>query len=227
MLKQIREKLEEKRESRNILWIIFYSIKDFFYKIALKLKLRESSNFFVKLTAKKRKVVPSVFVETGTYNGGTTIRVLREFKAIHTIELSEKWYRNAINEFKGYKNVFCHFGDSAKVLSKLLPTINEPILFYLDAHYSGGTTALGKEQNPLLRELKIIGDRHQDDIIFIDDLEQMGRSGIMGTLGHAFYPPSEFDWRDITRENIEKALGRKILEWEERQNKLIIWKMEP
>lgn len=225
MLKALREKIEANRESKNPLWKVFYGTKDVAYKVALVLKLRESSSPFVYYITRRGMRVPKVFVETGTYNGGTTSRILREFKTIHTIELSEKWYQNALKEFGKYKNVFCHHGDSAVVLETLLPTINEPILFYLDAHYSGGTTALGEDQNPLLRELKLIGKRQYQDVIFIDDLVQIGTSGIMGTPGHAFYPPTEFDWRDINKATIEKALGRKILDSEERDNKLIIWKL--
>lgn len=225
MFKEIRKKIEAKRESENFFWNFFYSVKDLLYKTALGMKLKKSSNFFVELIVAKHMKVPGVFVETGTYNGGTTSRVLREFKTIHTIELSEKWYKNALHEFKGHKNVFCHHGDSAIILEKLLPTINESVLFYLDAHFSGGTTALGKDANPLLRELAVISKREYQDIIFIDDLEQMGRSGTMGTEGHAFYPPTKFDWSNITKASIEKALGKKILDCEEKENKLIIWKL--
>lgn len=226
MLKLLRESVEVHRESRNPFWKFFYGAKDQAYKIAVVLQLRKPSNAFVQVIAAKGHPIPKVFIETGTYHGKTTFGALRDFIEIHTIELSEEWYEKAVEQFKGYAHVHCHHGDSAKVLSKILPGIKEPVLFYLDAHYSGGTTAMGSEQNPLLRELEIIGKRPYEDIIFIDDLEQMGREGTMGTKGHPFYPPSQFDWRDITRESIERALGRKILNWEEKQNKLIIWKME-
>ena len=47
-------------------------------------------------------------------------------------------------------------GDSATVLPKLLATIQEPCLFWLDGHYSGGITALGKSITPILDELQTI-----------------------------------------------------------------------
>ncbi|MSU54302.1 MAG: hypothetical protein EXS48_00480 [Candidatus Staskawiczbacteria bacterium] len=224
-LKSLREKIETNRESKNLFWRGLYFVKDLLYKIARALNLRESSCPFVYYVSRRGMRVPRIFIETGTYNGGTTSRVLREFKTIHTIELSEKWYQNALKEFGKYKNVICHHGDSATVLKELLPTINEPVVFYLDAHHSGGTTAMGQDQNPLLRELPLIGARNFQDVIYIDDLAQIGKSGTMGTEGHAFYPPTPFDWRNINRDSIEKALGRKILDSEEKDNKLIIWKL--
>lgn len=227
MLKKLRETLEKNRESKNLFWRGIYFAKDICYEVALALKLRESSNAFIQIVVAKDRKPPAVFVETGTYHGRTTYQALRDFKKIHTIELSQEWYEKAKAQFKNKKHVVCYQGDSAKVLEKILPSINEPILFYLDAHHSGGTTAMGEDQNPLLRELPFIGARKFQDIIFIDDLAQIGKSGTMGTEGHPFYPPAEFDWRNITKESIEKALGRKILESEERDNKLIIWKLGP
>jgi hypothetical protein len=225
MLGRLRQTIEANRESQQPGWKVFYWIKDYFYTAAISLGLRKQSNAFAKIILEKGRKVPRVFVETGTYHGRTTYQALRDFKVIHTIELSEEWYAKAKEQFKKYRHVTCHQGDSAKVLETIIGDIQEPILFYLDAHYSGGTTALGDDQNPLLRELRVISKRPYDDIIFIDDLEQLGKSGTMGTAGHPYYPPAEFDWSGITREAMEKALGRKILESEERDNKLIIWRM--
>lgn len=226
MLENLRKRIEDYRESNNLFWKFLYLAKDSVYKITVKIGLRKSNCWAIKLVAGKCKKIPDVFVETGTYRGFGARTVLRDFKTIHTIELSEKWYKNAVNMFRGYKNVFCHYGDSAEILTKILPNIKKPVLFYLDAHYSGGTTAFGADEVPLLRELKIIGKRNYNDIILIDDLNLMGKSGIGGEEGHKYYPPVEFDWRDITKENIKQALGKKCFNWEERDNRIIIWGLE-
>lgn len=225
MFENLRKKIENNRESDNFFWRNFYSAKDFIYKKTVKLGLRKSSCWAVQLAAGKCKKIPDVFIETGTYHGFGIYTVLRDFKTIHTIELSEKWYKNAVNMFKDYKNVFCHHGDSAEVLAKILPDIDKPALFYLDAHYSGGTTAFGADEVPLLRELKVIGQRNYDDVILVDDLDLMGKCGKGGAEGHKYYPPMEFDWRNITRENIKRALGKKHFDWEEKENKIIIWNL--
>lgn len=39
----------------------------------------------------------------------------------------------------------------------------------LDAHYSGGSTAFGEEEVPLLYELEILKKRKHNDIIIIVD----------------------------------------------------------
>ena len=133
--KKIREGIEANRESQNIFWQIFYGLKDTVYKLSVAMGLRLPSNAFVQVITAKGYPVPKVFIETGTYHGKTTFGALRDFKTIHTIELSEEWYQKAVRQFKKFKHVHCHKGDSAQILSKILPDIKEPVLFYLDAHY--------------------------------------------------------------------------------------------
>ena len=62
------------------------------------------------------------------------------------------------------------YGDSIDVLPEILAKIEQPCLFWLDAHYSGGVTAKGKKETPILQEIQYILnhdiDRH---IILIDD----------------------------------------------------------
>jgi hypothetical protein len=57
-----------------------------------------------------------------------------------------------------------YLGDSKKkILTDLLNYINEPVTIYLDAHYSGGTTAFGYEETPLF-ELELLKNRKYDHI---------------------------------------------------------------
>jgi hypothetical protein len=167
--------------------------------------------------------MPAVFVETGTYRGHTVTLVGHRFREVHTIELSDKLYREAIEKFKEKKHVICHHGDSATVLEALLPTINEPIVFFLDAHYAGGGTAYGKEEIPLLREVEIIAKRKQQDVIIIDDVDHFGKAGKTGTKDSAVYPPSDFDWTDVTLQKIRKTISSKPnFLWIELESRLII-----
>ena len=96
------------------------------------------------------------YIETGTYLGDGIKTVINNYDFIYSIELSEKWYNYNVEQFKDNNNVKIYLGDSKKVLPKLLENINEPITIYLDAHYSGGTTAFGEEEVPLLYELEIL-----------------------------------------------------------------------
>lgn len=159
----------------------------------------------IALAGKQR--IPEVFVETGTYKGNTTARMARHFRDVHTIELSEELYRRASDRFENQSNVTCHHGSSPDVLRSLAPTIDEPAIFYLDAHWSGGVTAHGEVEVPLLEEIDIILARNMPDIIIVDDIRLVGTAGKTGLRFSREYPESDFDWRDITMEAILERLG--------------------
>lgn len=111
----------------------------------------------------------STLVETGTYYGDMIYAQLDNFSRIYSIELSERLYRKAKRRFKKNESVTLLHGDSSEVLREIVPTFKEPILFWLDGHYSGGITAQGKLDTPIWEELTTIlqsGVRH---MILIDD----------------------------------------------------------
>lgn len=149
----------------------------------------------------------NTYIETGTYLGDGVKSVLNEYHTIHTIELSEKWYIHNKDQFSSENNVQCHFGDSKVVLKYLLESIKEPVTIYLDAHYSGGTTAFGDEETPLIYELELLKHRLQNDIIIIDDCRLLGKSGICGvSKKHPVYPTMNYDWSSITIDSIKSQM---------------------
>lgn len=164
--------------------------------------------------------VPNTFVETGAYKGTGIRDLLKEnhFTEIHSIELSPKWFNHCKKEFVHDSHVHIHEGDSASVLegmiaNNLLP--NTPIIFYLDAHFSGGETAGNDRDNgcPVLRELQALSKRNmKGDIIFVDDMRLMGRKSWSGVRGSEEYPFTYFDFSHVTIDGMEKALHpRKIV----------------
>ena len=56
----------------------------------------------------------------------------------------------------GYQHVYILQGDSTHVLSAILGKISQPCLFWLDAHCSGGQTARGELETPIMWELSCI-----------------------------------------------------------------------
>ena len=67
-------------------------------------------------------------------------------------------------------------GDSTEMLTKLLPMIDEPICFWLDAHAGAQKYARGTDDVPLLTELDAIKNHHiKDHIIAIDDAHLLGQ----------------------------------------------------
>jgi hypothetical protein len=112
-----------------------------------------------------------------------------------------------------------HLGDSAVVLEELLasgvlPT--EPVLFYLDAHWSGGETA-GEDVDggcPVLRELEVIARYRKKDVsdmIIVDDMRLMGKDSWSG--GNTEYPLTRFDWRHVAPEKMRDLMaGKRVTE---------------
>jgi hypothetical protein len=112
----------------------------------------------------------SQFVETGTYLGAMISTVLRDFKTIYTVELSQELHKRAERLFRSYQHVHCLQGDSGIVLKQLTPKLTEGTIFWLDGHYSSGITALGSKVCPVYEELEaIINNDRSNHIILIDD----------------------------------------------------------
>jgi hypothetical protein len=109
------------------------------------------------------------FVETGTY-GDMILATKDIFGKVYSIELSTELYEEARKKFSRYKHISILQGDSAKVLRQVLNEIDEPCLFWFDAHYSEGDTARGEKETPILEEMRWVFDHPiEDHIILIDD----------------------------------------------------------
>ncbi len=112
-----------------------------------------------------------VFIETGTFYGDTTAAAAGIFPVVHTIELSAELHALAIRRFTDAVNVQVHHGESAEVLAKILPIVNCPLMFWLDAHYSEANTACGPQNTPILAELSVIKAANvRSAVILIDDI---------------------------------------------------------
>ena len=112
-----------------------------------------------------------IFVETGTYRGDTIAAMNRHFDQLHSIELSAEFHQAAMSRFAGMPKIKLWQGDSGDVLPRVLETINRPVLFWLDGHYSGEDTARGAQDTPISRELTCIGMHplKASHVIVVDD----------------------------------------------------------
>jgi len=109
-----------------------------------------------------------MLIETGTCDGGTLGAIFQNFDEIHTIELSEYYHNISKERFKNQSHINLYLGNSDVVLREILNRIpNNPVLFWLDAHSSGGLTA--NEGDPLPEEIKAIMELSPDSLIVIDD----------------------------------------------------------
>lgn len=114
-----------------------------------------------------------VFVETGTYLG-ITLRSIADLESVKciSIELSEKLYKMALDQFRSYKNVSLIQGDSGEKINDVLKMLDEPALFWLDGHYSEGITSSTDVHSPISAELDAILAHHIDQhVILIDDVK--------------------------------------------------------
>jgi hypothetical protein len=114
-------------------------------------------------------------VETGTYNGDMVQAMKPWFDRVFTIELSSDYAARARKRFASSANVTVLEGSSDAVLETLVTKLHQPVLFWLDAHYSGGATARGVLDTPVIQELELIfkpgSPRH---VVLIDDARCFG-----------------------------------------------------
>lgn len=111
-----------------------------------------------------------VLVETGTYKGDMIAAMKDGFRKLYSIELADHFFEAAAQRFCTEDKITILHGDSGVVLEKLVPKLDGPALFWLDGHYSAGTTARGDKDTPVIEELGHILKR--EDLrcaILIDD----------------------------------------------------------
>ena len=124
----------------------------------------------------------SVLVETGTYSGGTIAATKNQFAEIYSIELSPEFHKSAKERFGDDPKVHLLLGDSGVVLRQILLTMNQTALFWLDAHYSGGSTAQGAVDTPIIQELDTILTLRPNSVVLIDDARCFDGSNSYPTL---------------------------------------------
>lgn len=135
---------------------------------------------------------PDIFVETGTFHGKTTRWAVKLFRQVHTIELQEQWYAEAVRKLTPL-GVRCYRGNSAEWVPRLVRMLEgEPVCWFLDAHFFHCVPGVaGKESPlPLWEELKAIATRDTADIVIVDDVHAFGTSD----------PTPE--WLDVSLERI-------------------------
>ena len=133
----------------------------------------------VKECAKKFSV--KVMVETGTFLGDMVSGCRRSFKRIYSVELDRNLYEKAKERFSRFSHILIIHGENGEVLPRILAEIEEPCLFWLDAHAHShdGKLTKGKIDPPILFELDCIF-KHPipGHIILIDDAHDfVGKMG--------------------------------------------------
>lgn len=149
-------------------------------------------------------------IETGTFYGNTTMAFCDMVPKVVTIEAKPQYYDISLNKFlKAGVKVYSLFGKSEDILSQALRIADQPVLFYLDAHW--------ENHCPLLDELRIIAEHNIKPVIVIHDFQVPGRAD----LGYDSYKgqPLNIQWIESALKSIygdklnyhynEKATGHK------------------
>ena len=119
----------------------------------------------------------TVLVETGTFLGDTPWFFRRQFKKIFSIELQPRFAHAAAQRFLHWPHIKIIEGDSATKLAEITPSIDGRCVFWLDGHYSSGTTGRGQNDCPVWGEFDaIIGKVKHPYLILIDDARCFGTS---------------------------------------------------
>jgi hypothetical protein len=108
-------------------------------------------------------------VETGTYLGEMVEGLAGVGARIYSIELDPWLFRRAQRRLRRYGNVTLILGDSARQLGRVIRDLDCPALFWLDGHYSGGITARGEVDSPVVAELTAILSDTKDHVVLVDD----------------------------------------------------------
>ena len=120
-----------------------------------------------------------ILVETGTCYGGTINAVKHCFSEIHSIEIQKSIYDSVVRRFAEDRHVKLYHGSSRRILRGVLSNVpSGPLLFWLDAHITGGTTENDGDQ--INEELKIITEERPDSLIVIDDVKPDRCNGYEG-----------------------------------------------
>lgn len=141
-------------------------------------------------------------IETGTYEGDTTLFLYKNFKNVYTIEMHEQNYNFALNRFNSLNvkpNLI--FGKSEEVLKDLIINnkITDKTIFFLDAHWWGC---------PLQQELDIIAECNIKPIIAIHDFVVPNAK----SLGYDYYDNQAFTYEWL-KPNFDKIYNGRYNYW--------------
>lgn len=123
----------------------------------------------------KYKCNHNIFIETGTYKGGSVELALDcNFNKIYSLDISTQHKLECQTKFESQirnKQIELLFGDTINELPKIINQLTEPALFWLDAHFDVHADVRGKYDCPIIQELDIIKTSKSNlHTIMIDDL---------------------------------------------------------
>lgn len=165
----------------------------------------------------KQALNANVFIETGTYKGNTALWAGKNFLKVHTIELDVERYnktRARIVNMIDTSNINLLNGNSKNVLSDVLSKIDEPVIFWLDAHGLWAGNMTPDDEIPVIEELNVIREwyerTHQPCVILIDDARLFINPPPTDKGYHPEYWPNQYQLED-TFVYFEMAIAHDVI----------------
>ena len=132
-----------------------------------------SPNFVKMAVLLRHSLKECTWVETGTHLGNTALLLSDISSHVHTIEPSIEFIQRAKDTLLGINNVTLHEGTSEDCLENIISSLEGNVCFWLDGHYSSGTTFKGISNTPMKHELSIIEklkSKITKLVVLIDDI---------------------------------------------------------
>jgi hypothetical protein len=117
-------------------------------------------------------------VETGTYQGNSTVLLEKLTGEVHTVESDPDLFRRASQRLERYPGIRLQYGESPKVLPGILAQLSYGALFWLDAHWFPLVPELNGSQCPVLEELAILANWPwiHESCVLVDDAHMFAES---------------------------------------------------
>ena len=120
----------------------------------------------------RREFRLNYFLETGTAKGDAAELAAIMFDKVFTCDIDPEAIRAASLRLADYSNVQIKYMPSPDFIAHVKRQLDQPILYWLDAHWSGGHIKPAKEC-PLLEELAEIGGLNGHSVLLVDDIHYM------------------------------------------------------
>jgi hypothetical protein len=118
-----------------------------------------------------------LFVESGTFRGGTVEYFVPHARRIVSVEIEPELHAAARRRFEGSPSVELVLGDAFEEIPRVLADLSEPPFVYLDGHFTGG---INKEPGSFVEPAPGILDKLSElelpkgTSIVVDDLRLFG-----------------------------------------------------
>jgi hypothetical protein len=134
------------------------------------------SPYWMKRGFLAHQALPAPWVETGTYMGDTTQWLAKRFSYVVSLEPDEMLFKKASIRLGNRENIRLLNETSEEGLAHAIDLLDSTAVnFWLDGHFSSGSTYQGTQDTPIHYELHTISEflnskRLTEVAVFIDDV---------------------------------------------------------